>query len=1121
MATVLTNKNKCNVEHVFNTCVCFAFRIDDVEEEEEEEIVNNHDSGIDANSQGSIDNTSILPTAGSISSATSTTSTTSGNNNTTATTLTSNNIKKNKKNRNSKKETSPVTSLKEKIENVLEEPVVLPPPIVEPVVPPVPVVIPPVVTAPLISSVSPPTHRLPAKGGRVHRRGVEEKSAEQVTPIVEKSLLSPKKNGGNGQQQTRQQAALPNATATATGRANNAPVAGETGWKEVVRKSKKVSVPAHAISRVIGRGGCNINAIRELSGAHIEVEKQGQKVGAGQAERSISIKGSAEATRQAHTWIQAIISCPDKDIADIVGKQQLKILQNQSIQSYLQQQQTLVINNSNNASNMNSSKSPVFTAPAATPALAASPANLTATSTAAGKTAQVGGKATQQLSKAASSGTATAAIGSKKNAASKSPAAASAIPAFASSKATSSFAAVASGSNAPGPVGSDNFGTGMMIQTGTHPGSLKNKRPASAILEQQPSGKEAVNSSSSLAAVNKLSQQQQEKKMDYSPFTSQSPTAESQPNGAKIASDFSPFKTFKMSWGGVKEETENKNFARAAASGLPPPSIPLPPSNMGVQDLDDHRSTSPGLPDMSKAPGYRAGVGSGRIGSPHGGSWNPSSGDNMFPERCNSAPGTPISPVVQPIGPPPPPLPLPQQQMSNNGMGSKANMSPGSEPDHYRSGSEPDHFRSGFPGGNMSSLGRSMTPDSMGDHNKAELFRRNPGGGKPGKSSTAGSSTGLDSGIVPENLLNAAAQIVSMSNSAGGGFSDFNSTGTGGDFRFSELMSSNQRFSVPASNSGQLHMSGMGNNVNSFSQSKLPPLTKPPPPPISAANSMKLNPNAADFMRIQTPGADYLRAPPSRMPSAPPSKGFHQFGATRFNPQGPPPPPMGMHGMPNNPTAFQNILTNQGINAFLSQQQQQQQQQQPQQQQQQPQPFDFSTFDVNFSGRTLRELTEMLSVDANNSGAIYPPPPPPSVGPSPFMGGMDSSNKFSRPIGSERHNMRPPPPPNIAPTLNKNPWDVSTGLYDPMVSDLSGHQGSFGFPSGLTGAGGFDGFGKSSFNGSGSDYNPGVSPMKSDFSLNSHLGGSGGKKVSNSYLDLSAAANNRPDNNPLRRNVVN
>ena len=94
----------------------------------------------------------------------------------------------------------------------------------------------------------------------------------------------------------------------------------DAGWKEVVRKSKKVIVPANAISRVIGRGGCNINAIREMSGAHIEVEKlQGKASSAQQTERTILIKGSAEATRQANNWIQQIINSPDKDMADILG----------------------------------------------------------------------------------------------------------------------------------------------------------------------------------------------------------------------------------------------------------------------------------------------------------------------------------------------------------------------------------------------------------------------------------------------------------------------------------------------------------------------------------------------------------------------------------------------------------------------------------------------------------------------------------------------------------------------------------------------------------------------------------------------------------------------------------
>ncbi|XP_067003505.2 ankyrin repeat domain-containing protein 17 isoform X3 [Anabrus simplex] len=97
----------------------------------------------------------------------------------------------------------------------------------------------------------------------------------------------------------------------------------EEGWKEVVRKylnspfrSKKVSVPLNAISRVIGRGGSNINAIRGATGAHIEVEKQSK----GQGERIITIKGSADATRQAHTLIAALIKDPDVDILQMLPK---------------------------------------------------------------------------------------------------------------------------------------------------------------------------------------------------------------------------------------------------------------------------------------------------------------------------------------------------------------------------------------------------------------------------------------------------------------------------------------------------------------------------------------------------------------------------------------------------------------------------------------------------------------------------------------------------------------------------------------------------------------------------------------------------------------------------------
>ena len=79
---------------------------------------------------------------------------------------------------------------------------------------------------------------------------------------------------------------------------------------------KKVQVPVHAISRVIGRAGSNINAIRAATGAHIEVEKQGKV----QSDRTITIKGSAEALKQAHTLITKLILDPDVDILQIIPK---------------------------------------------------------------------------------------------------------------------------------------------------------------------------------------------------------------------------------------------------------------------------------------------------------------------------------------------------------------------------------------------------------------------------------------------------------------------------------------------------------------------------------------------------------------------------------------------------------------------------------------------------------------------------------------------------------------------------------------------------------------------------------------------------------------------------------
>lgn len=51
-------------------------------------------------------------------------------------------------------------------------------------------------------------------------------------------------------------------------------------------RSKKLSVPASVVSRIMGRGGCNITAIQDVTGAHIDVDKQKDKNG----ERMITIR---------------------------------------------------------------------------------------------------------------------------------------------------------------------------------------------------------------------------------------------------------------------------------------------------------------------------------------------------------------------------------------------------------------------------------------------------------------------------------------------------------------------------------------------------------------------------------------------------------------------------------------------------------------------------------------------------------------------------------------------------------------------------------------------------------------------------------------------------------------
>uniref|UniRef100_A0A8C8DUD5 Ankyrin repeat and KH domain containing 1 n=1 Tax=Oryzias sinensis TaxID=183150 RepID=A0A8C8DUD5_9TELE len=94
----------------------------------------------------------------------------------------------------------------------------------------------------------------------------------------------------------------------------------DEGWKEVVRRSKKLSVPASVVSRIMGRGGCNITAIQDVTGAHIDVDKQKDKNG----ERMITIRGGTESTRYAVQLINALIQDPAKELEDLIPRNHIR-----------------------------------------------------------------------------------------------------------------------------------------------------------------------------------------------------------------------------------------------------------------------------------------------------------------------------------------------------------------------------------------------------------------------------------------------------------------------------------------------------------------------------------------------------------------------------------------------------------------------------------------------------------------------------------------------------------------------------------------------------------------------------------------------------------------------------
>uniref|UniRef100_A0A8R1TVW6 ANK_REP_REGION domain-containing protein n=1 Tax=Onchocerca volvulus TaxID=6282 RepID=A0A8R1TVW6_ONCVO len=91
-----------------------------------------------------------------------------------------------------------------------------------------------------------------------------------------------------------------------------------TAWRQSRRRSARLSVSSNSIARVIGRAGGNINAIREATGAYIEVEKQtGKKE---QHDRQITLKGSDVALRQAVEMIHGLIDDSECNVEEVIQR---------------------------------------------------------------------------------------------------------------------------------------------------------------------------------------------------------------------------------------------------------------------------------------------------------------------------------------------------------------------------------------------------------------------------------------------------------------------------------------------------------------------------------------------------------------------------------------------------------------------------------------------------------------------------------------------------------------------------------------------------------------------------------------------------------------------------------
>ena len=477
-------------------------------------------------------------------------------------------------------------------------------------------------------------------------------------------------------------------------------------------RSKKVTVPSNAISRVIGRAGCNINAIREISGAHIEIEKQGK----GQGDRTVLIKGLAESIRQAQQLITALIKEPEKEFNELMtkfraanaaakaGTQGLAASTAATqalvgvakapvagVASGLQPKVTRAVTTI--ASSKPSQSAPASGLPAPVPSTVAwgaintlivssSPSKRPATTTAAAhvpgtKTPPVTSSALMQQQLAQQQQQKSTAVRQLFPDSSPVPAAAKKVaPQCPSSTGSSavkpSVSYTVAGSAVTGP-------TTSAVSARTTPvvssGNVAPTRPTPQQAAAMPAASKAfsdgkkqaptVPASPSTAAPQPATsqapptqpghpgqQQHQQPAVSAAGGTTSTASSSSRPGSTSPVQDYSPFNNLfsKVAQQSMwaKEQQKSKNFASVAATGVNPQPSKVPSSVPNSSQSDVNAGLAVHVVDAAKAPGYR-----GNLNVAGQSQMNEMSGMDVQTSLTSSAPGTPIpssGPIRAPVG---------------------------------------------------------------------------------------------------------------------------------------------------------------------------------------------------------------------------------------------------------------------------------------------------------------------------------------------------------------------------------------------------------------------------------------------------------------------------------------